>query len=438
MGGGWEQGRTRPVLDDATRETMGRRSDWKGMLVAPLPAPGADAPTNLFWNGKAMNQESAKPEQSPVPVDEEPPSPSTPPSRPGRGTRLGAIIVLTLIVASLAWYFVSDRLTPYTSQARVQAFVVPVAAEVSGMVLKVHVKNNDEVQRGQPLFHIDPTPYRIALQRSRSDYESVRRSVNASVSAVEAAKAALQAAKAGHVYAQQDATRLEQIFAEDPGALSIRRVQSARAALITARSQEKAAEADLRRAQEAAGESGENNAQLISARSAVEKAELDLRRTDVVAPARGRVTDLRTDVGQFLQAGAPAMTLIAVHDLWISADMTENNLGNINPGDEVAIVLDVMPGKVLKGRVRSVGSGVGAGQPAQPGTLPQIDNSRDWLRQAQRFPVVVEFAPSERDHLRGVRIGGQADVLVYTGDHGLMNWLGAAFIRLMSYLSYVY
>ena len=43
MGGGWEQGRNRPVLDDVTRETMSRRSDWNGMLVAPLPPPDADA-----------------------------------------------------------------------------------------------------------------------------------------------------------------------------------------------------------------------------------------------------------------------------------------------------------------------------------------------------------------------------------------------------------
>jgi len=43
MGGGWEQGRSRPVLDDATREAMGRRSNWKGVLSAPLPAPGVDA-----------------------------------------------------------------------------------------------------------------------------------------------------------------------------------------------------------------------------------------------------------------------------------------------------------------------------------------------------------------------------------------------------------
>ena len=131
-------------------------------------------------------------------------------------------------------------------------------------------------------------------------------------------------------------------------------------------------------------------------------------------------------------------TLIAIHDLWIDADMTENNLGNVKPGDKAEILLDVMPGEVLKGRVRSVGTGVGSGQQAQPGTLPAIENSRDWLRQAQRFPVAVEFEPSERDRLRGVRIGGQADVLIYTGDHELMNWLAGIFIGLMSYFSYLY
>jgi len=46
MGGGWEQGRSRPVLDDATRETMGQRSDWKNMLAAPLPPADADARQN--------------------------------------------------------------------------------------------------------------------------------------------------------------------------------------------------------------------------------------------------------------------------------------------------------------------------------------------------------------------------------------------------------
>ena len=358
--------------------------------------------------------------------------------QPGRATRIGATVVLALIIGSLLWYFVADRLTPHTTQARVQAFVVPVAAEVAGKVLAVHVRNNDAVQPGQPLFDIDPGQYRIALQRSRSDYESVQRSVNAASATVEAARAGLEAARANHVKADKDATRQETLYAEDPGAISVRRLEIAQASRIQARSQEKAAEADLRKAQEAAGESGDNNAQLRSARAAVEKAELDLARTQVVAPARGVVTDLRTDVGHFAQAGAAAMTLIAMHDLWISADLTENNLGNIDPGDEVAIVLDVLPGEVLKGRVRSVGGGVSSGQQAPAGTLPTVQNSRDWLRQAQRFPVAIEFDPADAERLGKLRPGGQAEVMAYTGDNFVMNLLGAGYIRLMSLLSYLY
>ncbi len=359
-------------------------------------------------------------------------------AQPGKGTRIGATLVLTLIAVSLLWYFAADRLTPHTTQARVQAFVVPVAAEVSGKVLAVHVRNNDAVAAGQPLFDIDPIQYRIALQRSRSDYESVQRSVNASAATVEAARASLQAAQANHVKADKDATRQESLYAEDPGAISVRRLEVAQATRIQARSQEKAAEADLRKAQEAAGESGDNNAQLRSAGSAIEKAELDLARTKVVAPGRGVVTDLRTDVGHFAQAGAAAMTLIANHDLWINADLTENNLGNIDPGDEVAIILDVLPGEVLKGRVRSVGGGVSSGQQAPAGTLPTIQNSRDWLRQAQRFPVAIEFDAAEAGRLGRARPGGQAEVMVFTGDNFLMNLLGAGYIRLMSLLSYLY
>jgi multidrug resistance efflux pump len=249
----------------------------------------------------------------------------------------------------------------------------------------------------------------------------------------------LQAAQANRVKADKDATRQEALYAEDRGAISVRRLEIAQSTRIEANSKEQAAEADLRKAREAAGEAGDDNAQLRSARAAIEKAELDLARTKVVAPARGLVTDLRTDVGHFAQAGAPAMTLIAIHDMWIDADMTENNLGNIDPGDAVAIVLDVLPGEVLKGRVRSIGYGVSSGQPAAPpGTLPTIQNSRDWLRQAQRFPVAIEFDASDAERLRKVRIGGQAEVMVFTGDNLLMNSLGAVYIHLRSWLSYLY
>jgi multidrug resistance efflux pump len=356
----------------------------------------------------------------------------------GRGSKIGAAAIAALILLSLVLYFVGDRLTPYTSQARVQAFVVPVAAEVSGKVTAVHIRNDDVVEPGQPLFDIDPEQYEIALQRARSDYESVRRSVNASAAGVEAARASLQTARTSFQMAAKDASRQERLHQEDPGAISVRRLEIAQSTREEARSKVSRAEADLRKAEEAAGDPGESNAQLRSARAAVEKAELDVTRTRVLAPARGTVTDLRVDVGNFAQAGAPVMTLIAVHDVWISADMTENNLGHIDPGDEVAIVLDVMPGQVLKGRIRSVGGGVGTGQSSPPGTLPTVENNRDWLRQAQRMPVAVEFDAAEMQRLRGVRVGGQAEVLVYTDAHPVMNLLGRIYIRVMSWLSYLY
>ena len=437
MGGGWQAGRSRPVLDDATQATMGERSDWKALLQAPLAAAFGRVPA-VPHERLAMSQDPA------VPPDEAAPNPgpaSAPPqaaavpaaaaaaSPAGRGARAGALVIAVLIVASLVLYFVGDRLTPSTSQARIQAFVVPVAAEVAGKVLAVHIRNNDEVQPGQPLFDIDPQPYRIALERARADLESVRSSVKGSVAGVEAARASLAVSEASRDMAERDASRLEKLHDEDPGAISVRRLEIAQATRDEARSKVRRARADLRKAQEAAGEAGDDNAQLRSAVAAVEKAELDLARTRVVAPARGVVTDLRTDVGHFAQPGAPVMTLIAMHDLWISADLTENNIGHVDPGDPVAIVLDAMPGEVLKGRVRSIGGGVGSGQSTPPGTLPVVQNNRDWLRQAQRIPVAVEFDADVLPRLKAVRIGGQADVLVYTGDHPLMNPLGALYMR---------
>ncbi|MXG36823.1 HlyD family efflux transporter periplasmic adaptor subunit, partial [Escherichia coli] len=204
------------------------------------------------------------------------------------------------------------------------------------------------------------------------------------------------------------------LYREDPGTISVRRLEIAQATRETARSQMAAAAADVRRAIEAAGAAGDNNSQLLSARAAVRKAELDRSKSTVIAGSRGLITDLRTEAGQFVGAGAPVMTLIALNDVWINADMTENNLGRIRPGNKVAIVLDSMPGHIFSGQVLSIGYGINASQPPPAGGLPTVDNNRDWLRQAQRFPVKIAFARDDAPPPTSLRVGGQADVLVYT------------------------
>ena len=359
-------------------------------------------------------------------------------SSPGQTSRRATFGLLGLIVLLLTWYLIADRLTPYSSQARVQAFVVPIAAEVSGQILKVYVNDNQDVDIGEPLFEIDPEPYDIALAKARSDYETVLSGVKASSEGVRAAEAALQAMRAAYDNAAKDAERQERLYREDPGAISVRRLEIAQATRETAKSQVTAAEADVRRAIESAGLTGENNSQLLSARSAVNKAELDRLNTRVLAPSRGLITDLNTDAGQFMSAGAPAMTLVAIHDVWISADMTENNLGNIKIGDKVSILLDSLPGQLFQGEVRSIGYGIDDGKNQQAGSLPTVDNNRDWLRQAQRFPVKIAFSADDPPPAEGLRVGGQADVLVYTNEDGLMNLIGALYIRLMSLFSFLY
>lgn len=363
---------------------------------------------------------------------------NAPSSSPGQASRRTAIGLVVVIVLLIGFYLVTDRVTPYTSQARVQAFVIPVAAEVTGQIKKVYVRDNQRVAMGEPLFELDPEPYDIALARARSDYATVLSSVKASGESVVAAKAGLQAATTAYQNAAKDAERQERLYREDPGTISVRRLEIAQATRETARSQMAAAAADVRRAIEAAGAAGDDNSQLLSARAAVRKAELDRSKSTVIAGSRGLITDLRTEAGQFVGAGAPVMTLIALNDVWINADMTENNLGRIRPGNEVAILLDSMPGHIFTGRVLSIGYGINASQPPPAGGLPTVDNNRDWLRQAQRFPVKIAFAKEDTPLPTSLRVGGQADVLVYTSGSSLLNVAGYLYIRVMSLFSWLY
>lgn len=351
--------------------------------------------------------------------------------------RRWTLIVTGLVVVLLAWYLVADRLTPFSTQARVKAYVVPIAPQVSGRVIDVMVVNNELVDAGQALVMIDPENYQLAVESAQAELASARQSLGAANAAVDSAAAGIDAALAQRKKAEQEESRLKRIFREDPGAVSERRVQSAEASLEAARSKVVQAEANLEQAEQNRGMPGEQNSRVLAAQTALDQAELDLSRTTVVAPGRGLVTDLAVDRGNYAQPGQPLMTFIAIHDLWIQADLTENNLGHVHAGDRVDFVLDVQPGRVFRGTVRSVGYGVATGDD-NLGALPTIDNDPNWLRNAQRFPVLIDFAEDSAEEVLGLRVGSQATVIVYTGENWFANLLGAVYIRLNSLLTYAY
>jgi len=351
--------------------------------------------------------------------------------------RKWTFITLGACVLLMIFYLVADRITPYTSQARVNAVVVPIVSEVSGTVTDVAAQSNQVVAVGDLLFQIERERYEFAVQTAQANLESARQATRASSADVDAAEARVVSAKAGLWSKEQDAVRLRRIKKEDAGAISDRRIELTEASLVASQGNLAAAEANLNRAREALGETGDQNVHVLEAQAALDQALLNLFRTAVIAPDAGIVTEVRVDRGNFAQAGAPLMTFLATHDVWIQADFTENNLGNIRPGDPVEIVFDALPGTVIKGNVRTTGFGVNVDS-APLGSLPTIDNDRQWLRDAQRFSVLVDFEIPNAADLRGIRVGAQASVIVYADSGWIMTLLGKIKMRLVSVLTYAY
>ena len=358
----------------------------------------------------------------------------------GGSVKFGSVLLIAVIILSLGWYLLADRYTPYTSQARIEGYVVGVAPKVAGLVTDIWVKNNQEVEKGTPLFQIDQSQYQIALEKSLSDLESAQRQVYAGDASVLSAEANLRAAIANQTKASKDYWRQVGLRKEDPGTISIRRLEVSKATLDQAQAKVAAARADIQKAiEQKGGNNDDNNAIIKAAKSSVAKAELDLVNTTVRASLQGVITNLRSDVGQYAGTGSPVLTLISLHDVWINAEFTENNLGHLEVGTPVEILFDVIPGEIFKGNVRTIGLGVDSGNEAAAGTLPTINNDRDWLRQAQRFPVIVEFSTNQGSNLvKQIRIGGQTTVIAYCEDGSFLNGFGKLYIRFMSFLSYAY
>ena len=356
---------------------------------------------------------------------------------PADPVRKWTLIILGLCVVLMGYYLIADRITPYTAQARVHAVVVPIAPEVSGAVTNVAVSSNQAVAAGDLLLTIDRAKYALAVETAEANMQQARQATGVSTANVDAARAQVETARATLYRASQDASRLRRIKQEDPGAISDRRLESAEATHSISQAQLDAAQASLEKAIQDLGQEGDANSRILQAQVALDAANLDLSNTEVRAPADGIVTDVRVDRGNFANAGAALMTFLATRDVWVQADFTENNLGNIKPGDRVAVVFDALPGKVIKGTVRTTGFGVQVDS-APLGSLPTIDNDREWLRDAQRFSVIIDFQlPSEEDRM-GIRVGAQASVIVYTGGGFLFNTLGRIKMWLESIFTYVY
>jgi multidrug resistance efflux pump len=343
-------------------------------------------------------------------------------------------VVLAICVALFVWHLVADKYTPYTGNGRIEAFIVPVAPQVSGTLIRVNVENNQFVSNGQALAVIDPEKYELAVRRARAELQQAGQISAGDVSSVTTAKAKVAEAKANLRNAEIKGERI--IKLSKKGAASVSRADDARSRIEADKARLARAQSELEKARSLLGTSGKDNARIREAVVSLEAAELDLSYTVIKAPADGIITNLTVDVGHFASSGSPIMTFISTKKVWIQANMRENSLGRIKKGDPVDLVLDTAPGQLFKGEVMSVGWGVSDNGTDSLGGLASVQTTQGWLRQAQHFPVLIRFAD---DKAKGVRrAGGQVNVLIYTGNNPILNGLGSLWIKLISILTYIY
>jgi multidrug resistance efflux pump len=250
---------------------------------------------------------------------------------------------------------------------------------------------------------------------------------------VTSAQERLVEARAKRENTVEQANRVLQLV--EKGVYAKAREDRAKAEIEAAEASVREAEAEVEKAKEQLGPTGADNPELREAVAAVEKAKLDLLRTKVFAPSDGVVTNLQLTTGQFVGVGQAALTFIDARDVWFSANFRENSLESIAPDKPAEIVLDVFPGRVFGGKVENVGWGVSQGSIDPATGLPKISAPTGLTRTPQRFAVRVNL--EQKDYLPGMRLGSQANVIVYATENPITNLIGALWIRLVSLLTYV-
>jgi len=356
--------------------------------------------------------------------------------KPSKLVMRPTIVLIAIAFLLFVWYVAAGRVAPWSSEAYVQAWVIPITPNVAGRVVEVNVSQDQRVSGGKLLAVIDPEPYEITVSRAEAALDLALQGIGADSAAVSRAQAEVVEARVKLEEQTMRYKRFESVA--EKGAISEAELDRARAERDTARAELASANAELARAKQELGPEGEENPAVRDALGALRQARIDVTDTQIRAPSDGGITNLSIDEGYYANVGVPIMTFVSFTDVWVQANLRENSVANVKPGDKVELILETTPGRVFKGTVFSSGFAVQQPSGAEVGQATVIRGSTGWLRDAQRFPVVIYF---EQDTFpQGIRlVGGQASVQIYTEDSNwLLNGLGIIWVRLMSLLSYVY
>ncbi|WP_417873323.1 HlyD family secretion protein [Xanthomarina gelatinilytica] len=347
--------------------------------------------------------------------------------------KISNLVLLAAFIIML-FHVLSSRFTPSTNQTRVHGLNLSIAPMVSGYITRVDVGLHSKVKAGDTLFIIDRKPYEIAVAQAEVNLENVTQNLTAGLSGLKAAAAQLNSARVNLDRATKNWDRTKRVMAQNVGALSEADRDRSESSYLTAIEKVATAQANLEGQKIALGPTDANNPLVKGALNQLDKANWDLEHTVIIAPSDGIIESFNVETGYFASAGRPLVTLISNKTIWIQANFTENNLSHLKVGDAAHITFDIEAGEVYKAKVTSIAYGVKT-QTTNAGDLPTVRTQQGWLREQQRFPVII--ALEDKEVYKKLKQGSQANVVVYTGNSFILNTLAKFKIWLTSKFSYV-
>jgi membrane fusion protein (multidrug efflux system) len=314
------------------------------------------------------------------------------------------LVVAMLIAGGAYWYWHRGQRFESTENAYVNAHVVRIAAQVTGQVIALHVDENQSVTKDSPLLHIDPQPFKIAVERAEAQLQQARFQVQRTTASLHDVEALVRQREAELQNAIANNTRSQELLAnrlvaKEKSDLTETQVKIAEAALDSARARLAAERANL-------GSGGEHNESIRQAVSALEQAQWDLRNCEVLAPVAGDVTNLNVRAGDIVAKNQTLFAIIDTSEFWIDANFKETQLEKIVPGVEAEIRVDMYPNKVFHGKVDSISGGSGTAF----SLLPTQNATGNWVKIAQRVPVKIKVL--DPDPKFPLRIGTSGSVRV--------------------------
>ena len=334
-----------------------------------------------------------------------------------------ALLPLALLVAG--YFYVTGGAIMSTDDAYVQADMVGLSTDVSGIVREISVHDNQQVAKGDVLFSLDDLQFRLALDRAEAQLGNTRNDLQALQASYRNMQAQVDQAKTDVDFATVNFKRQQQLIPS--GATSQATFDASRNTLQGA--QQKLASLSHQLAGLAANLNGkpdapvEDHPRYKGALAARNEAARQLAHTIVRAPFDGIVTNVPSlQPGQYLAAAAAGFNIVSTDHVWIQSMPKETELTYVRPGQKATVEVDTYPGQHWTGTVESI-------SPASASSfslLPAENSSGNWVKVVQRIPLRVRI-----DNVAGkppLRVGMSVELRVDTGhERGLPTFISALF-----------